>query len=468
MISKRFGPWSFYREALSIALPVMLQQLIMGLVSLIDNFMVAGLGDISMAAVNVANQINFIFIVIVNTVCSAGGIYLAQFRGANDTGGMRHAYRFKVIFALAASVLYCALCWIIPEKMIAMMTMGNAAQEQIVLIGSQYLRLTAFTLAPIGLSSAIGTSFREIGLPKIPLYISASATLVNTIGNWFLIYGSLGAPRLEVPGAAIATIIARVFELGLFLIYVRRQATPFYVGFFALPKIDTQLIRNILSKSGMMFLSEASWISSETIMTALYNGRGGAEVVAGMAAGWTIANIFFLVFGGIWTATTVVIGGTLGAGKLEEARRRAEWIKSGSVAAGGFIALTGAAAATLLIPLVFSNLTPSARGISLGLIYVILIYLPLWSLLNAQFAISRAGGDTAMGMYADVSVNTLLFVPGAFVLAFCTTVEPVVMFSILKLSDIPKYLVARHFLKKERWVRNLTVHGTQAAQPPKR
>ncbi len=57
-ISSRFGPLSFYREAITIALPVMLQQLIMSMVSLIDNFMVAGLGDISMAAVNVANNIS--------------------------------------------------------------------------------------------------------------------------------------------------------------------------------------------------------------------------------------------------------------------------------------------------------------------------------------------------------------------------------------------------------------------------
>ncbi|MDR2485811.1 MAG: MATE family efflux transporter, partial [Treponema sp.] len=67
MSSKYFGPFGFYREALSIALPVMLQQLIMSMVSLIDNFMVAGLGDISMAAVNVGNQINFIYLVAVNT-----------------------------------------------------------------------------------------------------------------------------------------------------------------------------------------------------------------------------------------------------------------------------------------------------------------------------------------------------------------------------------------------------------------
>ena len=318
------------------------------------------------------------------------------------------------------------------------------------------MRLISFTLTPMALSAAIGTRFREIAMPKIPLLISAAATLVNTAGNWLLIYGNLGAPRLDVSGAAAATIIARVFELSVFLIYLRKAKAPFFVGFGGILRIHKRLVREILSRSGMIFVSELSWVSSETIMTALYNGRGGAEVVAGMAAGWTIANIFFLLFGGIWTTTAVIIGGSLGAGKLDEARVKARWIKSGSVAAGIIIAVLGAAASALLIPLVFSNLSAGARQISLGLIFVILVYLPLWGLLNAQFAISRSGGDTAMGMYTDLSVNTLLFVPGAFILALGTSLPPVTMFGILKLTDVVKYFVARHFLKKEKWVKNLT------------
>ncbi|MDR2493801.1 MAG: MATE family efflux transporter [Spirochaetaceae bacterium] len=459
MAYKRFGPVCFYREALNIALPVMLQQLIMSMVSLIDNFMVAGLGDLKMASVNVANQINFIHVVAINTVCSAGGIYLAQFKGAGDAEGMRHAYRFKVIFSSLAALVYGALCWTIPEKMLGLMTMGNDVRSEIIAEGARYLRLTAFTLLPTALSTAIGTAFREIGLPKVPLMISAAATLVNTGGNWALIYGNMGSPRLEVSGAAIATIIARVFELGLFLCYAYKNKTPFFVGFRRIAQVDRRLIKEIFGKSIMIFVSEASWISSETILVALYNGRGGAEVVAGMAAGLTVANIFFLLFGGIWTAVAVIVGGNLGAGKLEEAKTKARWIQSGSVAAGCAVAVLGAALATALVPLVFSNLSETARGISLGLVYVITLYLPVWCLLNAMFAISRAGGDAAMGMYTDLSVNTLLFVPGCFILALCTDLNPVTMFAALKVTDFFKLMVARHFLNKERWVRNLTVRA---------
>ncbi|MDR2479640.1 MAG: MATE family efflux transporter, partial [Treponema sp.] len=77
--------------------------------------------------------------------------------------------------------------------------------------------------------------------------------------------------------------------------------------------------------------------------------------------------------------------------------------------------------------------------------------------LNIQFAISRSGGDTAMGMYVDLLVNTFLFVPGAFILSLLTSMQPVPMFGLLKLTDLVKLALARHFLRKERWLRNLTL-----------
>jgi Na+-driven multidrug efflux pump len=343
--------------------------------------------------------------------------------------------------------------------MLEMMIQGNAAGEEIISIGSGYLRLSSFTLLPLALSFAIGSSFREIGRPKIPLFISAAATLVNTLGNWILIYGNLGAPRLEVSGAAIATIIARIFEVAAFLVYVYTvgaEKALFFAKFRTLFRIKTALVRKILAKSAMMFLAELSWISSETIMVALYNGRGGAEVVAGMAAGWTMANLFMILFGAIWTTASVLIGGALGAGRLEEAKQRAEWIKSGAVVLGCIVVALGFGIVNLLVPLVFTNLTAQARSICLGLVSTILIYMPLWALLNANFAITRSGGDAAAGMYTDVSVNTFIFIPGAFLLAFCTSLGPVQMFAILKLTDILKYFIVRHFYKKERWVKNLT------------
>jgi len=450
-----FGPAKFYRSALAIVIPVMLQSLLTGLVSLVDNFMVAALGDAKMAGVNVANQINFIYIVIVNTVCMAGGIYLSQHRGAGDEEGMRQAFRFKLILAVGISVLHFLICLFFAEDLIRMMLGGNAEGNAIVTEGATYLRAVAASFIPIGISSAMSTSFRDMGITKVPLLVSVSAALINTFFNWVLIYGNLGSPRLEVTGAAIATVIARLVEAGAFAVMIARRKPAFTFKPKALFHINRGLFGEILTKSGMMLFSETAWVVSETIITALYNGRGGAETVAGMAAGWTIANIMFLVFPAIHAVTNVVVGSTLGAGNLEEGRKKARWIMSGSVIFG-VGALIMAALATLIIPYVFKNLSPDAQKVTRGLVFVIAGYLPLWCLLNAQFAVSRAGGDTLMGVWVDVGVSYAVFIPAAVLISRLTPLGPVALYGLAKLSDIPKALVAAWWLRKERWVRNLS------------
>ena len=113
---------------------------------------------------------------------------------------------------------------------------------------------------------------------------------------------------------------------------------------------------------------------------------------------------------------------------------------------------------TLLIPFVFSNLTVSAQNTARGLVIVAAAYLPLWAYLNGQYAISRTGGDTMMGVICD-TIGKVLFLGGMFVLTFCTRLGPVAMYAIVNLSDIPKSLAAHFWLKKERWLVNLTVQN---------
>ena len=88
-MKRYFGSLSFYRQALMIGVPVMLQSLIQSLVSLVDNFMVAGLGDVKMSGVSVAGQILFVFMVLSNAICAAGGIYMTQFSGAKNSAGIK-------------------------------------------------------------------------------------------------------------------------------------------------------------------------------------------------------------------------------------------------------------------------------------------------------------------------------------------------------------------------------------------
>jgi Na+-driven multidrug efflux pump len=149
---------------------------------------------------------------------------------------------------------------------------------------------------------------------------------------------------------------------------------------------------------------------------------------------------------------------------LDEGKEKARWIVSGS-AILGMAAFVVASASTLGIPLVFGNLSAQARQVTRGLVFVIAAYLPLWCLLNAQFAISRAGGDTLMGVWVDVGISYLFFIPAAILISRFTTWGPVALFGVAKLSDFPKALVAAWWLKKERWVKNLAPKELLATAP---
>lgn len=454
---KRFsiGPMHFYRRALGFAIPVMIQTFVQSLISLIDNFMVGGLGDIKMSAVNITNQFTFLFLVTIGTFAETGGMFMSQFNGAQDSAGMQQVYRFKQIMMLTCAAVFTFLSFFFSDRLLGFLVQGNRQAHEIVTEGQRYLAIILFTFIPIAFSSAITSSLRDIGSVKIIMYCAIISTLINTCGNYILIYGNFGAPRLEVKGAAYATLIARCTEVCILLAYIFIKKPAFYVRIISLWKVRWMLFMQMFKKLGLVFASDISWVGTETVVAALYNSRGGAEVVSGMAAGWTIGNLFFLIFPVIFTCVRIIVGQSLGQNKLDEARKQAQWFLSGFFIFGIFIGICEALS-VFLIPFVFVKLSPASHIITRNLVWVIALYMPLWSYLNTQLAISRAGGDAQLGAWVDISVNATVFLPGMFFLTYCTTLSPVTMFGLVKLSDFLKLLIAGHQLKKERWVKNLT------------
>ena len=453
---KLFGSRRFYGGALALAVPIMLQQLIQSLVSLIDNFMVSGLGDVSMSGVNVAGQVLFVFMVYLNAICMAGGIFMTQFYGAKDKRGMGQAFCFKLAMGLAAFIPYLLVCIVFPRQVLSLMLIGNTQADAILDEAVKYIHIMFFMGLPMTISMCIASSLRDLGRVKTPLFVTIAATLINTLFNWLLIYGRLGFPRLEVRGAAIATVIARSVELIIFIAVYIKTKPDFAVRLRELLHIDRVLFRRILRKGALVLFCEMVWVMSETLTTAIYNGRGGADVVSGMASSFAIANLFFVAFGGIYSATGVIMGKTLGEGKLEKARQQKTWLLSGSAVFGAFMAVFGLAT-TLIIPIVFGKLSDGAVEICREMVIMMSLFMPVWVYMNSQMAVARAGGDTAMGAMTDSVITIFVMLPMLFILGFATNIGPVMMYMGLKLLDLVKVVVFHIWLKKERWLKNLAL-----------
>ena len=452
-MKERFGSWSFYKEALAIGIPVMLQALIQSLVSLIDSFMVAGLGDVKMSGVNISGQICFIFMVMQNMICASGGIFLTQYFGAKQREGMRQSVAFKVVASLSTCIFYFLATFVFTRPVLSLMVIGNSQAELILEEGQKYMYLMGFIGIQMMISSILSSSYREIGRVRVILVITLIAAGSNAFLNWVLIYGHLGMPRLEVEGAAYATIIAKTVEMLLLIGYTIKER-PEFISFSVFKRIDWALFGRILKKGSLLIISQMMWVLSESFTAAIYNGRGNAAVVSGMAASFSIANLFFISFDGITTATGVLIGKSLGRNELDDARKEKTWMLSAAIIFGCIMCLVGVVT-VLLVPGVFGNLSIDAQNICRAMLLLMALFMPLWTYVNTQLAVCRAGGDTKVGFFVDGG-TTAVMIPMLLILAFFTNASPVMMYFGVKALDVGKIIVATHEMKKERWVVNLS------------
>lgn len=452
-MKERFGSWSFYKEALAIGIPVMLQALIQSLVSLIDSFMVAGLGDVKMSGVNISGQICFIFMVMQNMICASGGIFLTQYFGAKQREGMRQSVAFKVVASLSTCIFYFLATFVFTRPVLSLMVIGNSQAELILEEGQKYMYLMGFIGIQMMISSILSSSYREIGRVRVILVITLIAAGSNAFLNWVLIYGHLGMPRLEVEGAAYATIIAKTVEMLLLIGYTIKER-PEFISFSVFKRIDWALFGRILKKGSLLIISQMMWVLSESFTAAIYNGRGNAAVVSGMAASFSIANLFFISFDGITTATGVLIGKSLGRNELDDARKEKTWMLSAAIIFGCIMCLVGVVT-VLLVPVVFGNLSIDAQNICRAMLLLMALFMPLWIYVNTQLAVCRAGGDTKVGFFVDGG-TTAVMIPMLLILAFFTNASPVMMYFGVKALDVGKIIVATHEMKKERWVVNLS------------
>ena len=452
-MKERFGSWSFYKEALAIGIPVMLQALIQSLVSLIDSFMVAGLGDVKMSGVNISGQICFIFMVMQNMICASGGIFPTQYFGAKQREGMRQSVAFKVVASLSTCIFYFLATFVFTRPVLSLMVIGNSQAELILDEGQKYMYLMGFIGIQMMISSILSSSYREIGRVRVILVITLIAAGSNAFLNWVLIYGHLGMPRLEVQGAAYATIIAKTVEMLLLIGYTIKER-PEFISFSVFKRIDWALFGRILKKGSLLIISQMMWVLSESFTAAIYNGRGNAAVVSGMAASFSIANLFFISFDGITTATGVLIGKSLGRNELDDARKEKTWMLSAAIIFGCIMCLVGVVT-VLLVPVVFGNLSIDAQNICRAMLLLMALFMPLWTYVNTQLAVCRAGGDTKVGFFVDGG-TTAVMIPMLLILAFFTNASPVMMYFGVKALDVGKIIVATHEMKKERWVVNLS------------
>ncbi len=321
-LKKRFiGNREFYREVAIIVIPMIIQNTVTNIVSMLDNLMVGAIGTVPMAAVSIINYMLFVFNLCVFGGLSGPGIFATQYAGAHDDDGIRHCFRFKFITMMLMTAAATAILLIFEKPLIGCFLKGEGSPEEIAQTfetSRQYLQIMLFGLLPFAFAMMYSSALRELGETRIPMIASVTAILVNLVFNYLLIFGKFGFPRMEAAGAAIATVLSRVVEMAIIVIYthVKHAKYRFIEGAYRSMFIPRKLFMDICVRGTPLLFNEMCWSFGMTFLIQCYSLRG-IQVIAACNIAMTFANIFNCAFFSMGAAVAVIIGHELGSNKLD-------------------------------------------------------------------------------------------------------------------------------------------------------
>lgn len=464
-LRKKFiGDRAFYRMALAVAVPIMIQNGITQFVALLDNIMVGGVGETAMGGVGVANQLIFVFNLAIFGAVSGAGIFGAQFYGNGNHDGVRYAFRFKLLICAALTALGVGVFLLFGENLITLYLKGEgtaAQRAETLRFAKEYLRIMLLGFVPFVLSQCYAGTLRETGQTIVPMLAGIASVIVNLCLNALLIFGYLGFPRLGSAGAAIATVIARFVEAGIVMLWTHRhpERCRFIVGAYRTLCIPKQLAGKIAVKTLPLMLNETLWAGGMALLSLCYSLCGLTVVPANTIAS-TVGNVFNVAFLAMGNAIGIIVGQLLGANKLDEAvdtdRKLIVFSVSICFVIGGIMALLSP-----YIPNIYTAQPAQVRALASKFILIVAIAMPINSLANATYFTMRSGGKTFVTFLFDSVYVWCITVPLAFFLQRVAGFSIVPLYLVCQLIDLGKCAVGLILIKKGVWIHNIAKDGVK-------
>ena len=440
---------TFLRAMLALAVPVAFQQLITAGLNMMDVLMVGQLGEASVAALGLANQIFFLLILFLFGVTSGMAIFTAQYWGKGDTEQIQHVLGICLTISVSVAALFSLAATLIPEKLMGFYT----EDPEVIKLGSDYLRIVGLSYVFMAISVSYISVLRSITQVKMTVIVAIIALALKTVIAYTLIFGYFGFPALGVRGAAIGTSIGWAFECLLLLILVYALKTPLAAKPASLFQFTRPFLFRVLKTSMPAAVNEVIWSFGITTYNAVY-ARIGTDSIAAININATIEELVFVLFIGLGNACSVMVGNKIGEGDkdlaFEYSRRITILGVLSSILGGVFVFF----ARDLVVGLY--QLSPSAtfnlRNIML--VYSLSIWLRVFNFMLFIGAL-RAGGDTRYAMFMELFSIWVVGVPVALIGGFVLHLPVYYVYALVLLEEAVKAIVIfRRFLSR-KWIHDL-------------
>lgn len=440
---------AFLREMLTIALPISFQQLINASLNMIDVIMVGQLGETSIAALGLSNQVFFVFILLLFGLTSGMSIFTAQFWGKHDVEPIRKVLGMSILITSAIALLFTLAATLIPHIVLGLYT----NDKEVIDIGASYLRIVGLSYIPVAIATSYIATLRSIHLVKLTVIATVIALVFKTILGYMLIFGLGGLPALGVEGAAIGTAAGWTLELILIFILVYTQKTPLAANPLTFFSFDLPFFSRVLTTTLPALANEMFWSLGITTYNAIY-ARIGTDSIAAVNINATIEELAFVVFMGLGNACAVMVGNRIGAGKKEEAFETVRRVVILSV----FFAWVVGLVVILLRDAVVSLYDLSPSGENNVRMLMLMMASVLWiRMFNFSTFIGalRAGGDTRFALLMEVCSIWLIGVPAAYIGAFVLHLPVYYVYLMVALEELAKAFVSGWRVYSRKWIHDL-------------
>ena len=441
---------TFYRTLFPLLITVALQNIVAYSVNMADNIM---LGSYSQNALSGAATVNQIFFMVQQITLGIGEGFVvlgAQYWGQGRMQPIRKLTGIALKLGLICGIITILICTFIPHLVISIFT----NDPEIIAEGVAYLGIIKYTFLLFIITNVLMAALRCVETVKISFYISIVSLIVNVGINYVLIFGRFGAPELGIRGAAIGTLVARIVELGIVVVYMLKIDKKLKLFSENFMKFDAALRKDYAKVEIPVMLSQVLWAVSVPFQTAIL-GHLSSDAIAANSVATTFYQYLKVIVLAMSSSSAVMIGASVGRGDMKRVKSDARTLVVIDLLIG--VAL-GVALFVLRKPLLtFYNLNDTAIVLADQLIIVMsFIMVGMSYQMPVGVGIIQGGGDTKFSMYLNLISVWCIVMPLSFLAAFYWKLPVELVVIAVQSDQIFKCLPIFLRFKSYKWIHKLT------------
>lgn len=439
---------NFLKTVCNLAIPVALQSMLQSSFSIVDQIMIGQLGSVNVAGVGLAGKFSSIYSVVVAAVGAVAGIMISQYMGQENKKEIKRSFYLNLLIALGIAILFTGICVGFPDKIMGL----YSEDEQTIFASAEYLKIIAWTFLPMAGATLLSTMFRCMEKAQLPLYASIGAAVLNTGLNYILIFGKFGFPAMGAKGAAIATLISQLGNLGIMLCMICKNGEFLKKS----PAGESISKFNWMQYAEMLFpilICEFMWSLGENVYAAIY-GHIGTDASAAMTLINPIQGLMIGALCGLSQAAGVIIGKKLGIKEYDDAYESAKkLILYGFV---GSVALSLVIIVTRTFYVEIYEVEETVKTLTRQILVAYALVAP-FKVLNMILGggIIRSGGKTKYVMIIDMIGTWGFGVPLGLISAFVFNLSIPYVYFILSLEECIRFGISMVVFRKKKWMQSL-------------